>query len=74
MATDFTISNSKRKTTGPACNSAPCCCWYETSGEFGGDCTNRTALVCQLRREEVFSGDTPPPSRSDKRMLARARS
>ncbi|MDR1081608.1 MAG: hypothetical protein LBQ79_11800 [Deltaproteobacteria bacterium] len=70
MATDLTINDSKRKSTGPACNSAPTCCWYETSGAFGGDCTNRSNLVCQLRREEVFSGQAVP--RGEKKALARA--
>ncbi|MDR1039750.1 MAG: hypothetical protein LBR80_06185 [Deltaproteobacteria bacterium] len=74
MATDLTTTNdSKRKNTCPACNSAPTCCWYETAGAFGGDCTNRTTLVCQLRREEVFSGQGIP-SRREKKAFARANS
>jgi hypothetical protein len=72
MATNLNITDSAYKSTGPACNDAPCCCWYETSGETEGDCTNRNNIVCQLRREEVFNGSAPSP-RSDMKLLVRAR-
>ncbi|MDR2613026.1 MAG: hypothetical protein LBG06_09480 [Deltaproteobacteria bacterium] len=62
MATDLTLNNrmfneDKRKDSGIACGSAPYCCWYETVGENSRVCTNRTDLVCQLRREEVFRAE-----------------
>jgi hypothetical protein len=72
MATDLNINDGKRKSTGPACDSAPFCCWYETSGELAADCTNRNNLVCQLRREEVFSGPSAE-FEGDKKALAGAR-
>ncbi|MDR3153068.1 MAG: hypothetical protein LBW85_02065 [Deltaproteobacteria bacterium] len=74
MATDLTITDKQEKHLGPACLSAPRCCWYETSGEREADCTNRNALVCKLRREEVFSSSTGSPSRSGIKVLAAANS
>jgi hypothetical protein len=71
MATDLNINDSRRKSSNPACNSAPGCCWYETSGEYGGDCTNRTDLVCQIRREEVFNGPPQAAPRKEKKSFAR---
>ncbi|MDR2349556.1 MAG: hypothetical protein LBF41_02870 [Deltaproteobacteria bacterium] len=57
MARDITIGD-KIKCANPSCDSAAYCCWYETSKDLGNICTNRNALVCQIRREEVFGDET----------------
>ncbi|MDR1165636.1 MAG: hypothetical protein LBO66_07155 [Deltaproteobacteria bacterium] len=57
MATDLVLNKNETKCLDPGCNSAAYCCWYETTKEFSNICTNRNALVCQLRREEVFGGE-----------------
>jgi hypothetical protein len=55
MATDLNIINNQNiQDASPDCNCADQCCWYETTVDSGAACANRTALVCQIRREEVF--------------------
>jgi hypothetical protein len=65
MARNIVIGKKDSKSTDPVCNSAAYCCWYETTKEFSNICTNRNALVCQLRREEVF-GEEVPEARNEK--------
>ncbi|MDR1872275.1 MAG: hypothetical protein LBS60_10245 [Deltaproteobacteria bacterium] len=44
----------------PSCPKADQCCWYETTTDQSSACHNRTALVCQTRRDELFGGAKEP--------------